>query len=284
MSFSSSYKHTNCSNVDHADKHQLIRADRKSIAPQPYSAIKCCSIAKHKALIRYIFNLSNLITAGENETLFFSGWCYILPHAQHFKAGCLVNTFSVRTHLKSQTVQFSLGFIFCRNTLSEVLCLLRGLPHRLLWLPAVLHRHAELSLHLLLQHPALQRAQEEASHPLGGDVQPADEPASSPLPDPPPVTVHTPPCDVDRWRHDIFTVQFVFFGLNQRKETHLSLLHWFLVHLGSRCPVRTKLGLVSRSQKAEFCLPARLEILAAGEGVKSNQALSSPVSCPCNFS
>lgn len=89
------------------------------------------------------------------------------------------------------------GCYFCRNTLSEVLCLLRGLPHRLLWLPAVLHRQAELGLHLLLQHPALQRAQEEASHPLGGDVQPADEPASSPLPDPLPAVVDTPPCDVD---------------------------------------------------------------------------------------
>lgn len=72
MSFSSSYKHTNGWNIHHTDKHQLIRADRKSIAPQPCSAIKFCSIAKHAALICYSFNLSNQITAGGNESNLFS--------------------------------------------------------------------------------------------------------------------------------------------------------------------------------------------------------------------
>lgn len=183
MSFVFSYKHTNCSNIYHTDKHQLIRADRKSIAPQPYSAIKFCSVAKHKTHIRYIFNLNNLITAGEINYYSFQSIC---------------PTFSVWMHLNIRKIQFLL-FLFCRNTLPKVLRLLWGLPHRLLWLPAVLHRQAKLSLHLLLQHPALQRAQEEASHPFGSDVQPADEPATSPLPDLLPAAAGTLPCDVN-WR------------------------------------------------------------------------------------
>lgn len=55
-----------------------------------------------------------------------------------------------------------------RDSLSEILRVLRRLPHRLLRLPAVLHRQAELGLHLVLQHAALQRPQEEAARPLGG--------------------------------------------------------------------------------------------------------------------
>lgn len=69
----------------------------------------------------------------------------------------------------------------CRDTLSEVLRLLRGLPHRLLRLPAVLHGQAELGLHLLLQHPALQRPQEEAPRSLSGNAGPPRRPADSSL-------------------------------------------------------------------------------------------------------
>ncbi|KAF3857501.1 hypothetical protein F7725_009360 [Dissostichus mawsoni] len=56
--------------------------------------------------------------------------------------------------------------------------------------PDVLHRQGELRVHLLLQHPPLQRAPEEAPHPLSGDVQSAFS-----LPHLPPAA--TPPCDVD---------------------------------------------------------------------------------------
>lgn len=83
--------------------------------------------------------------------------------------------------------------IIFRDTLSEIVCILGGLPHRLLWLPAVLHRQVEFSLHLLLQHPTLQRPQEEASHQLGGNDHPADEPASSSFP----ARTAAPPTDVD---------------------------------------------------------------------------------------
>lgn len=69
--------------------------------------------------------------------------------------------------------------------------LLGGVPHLLLWIPAVLHRQGELRVHLLLQHPPLQRAPEEAPHPLSGDVQSA---FSLPLPHLPPAAA--PPCDV----------------------------------------------------------------------------------------
>lgn len=47
-----------------------------------------------------------------------------------------------------------------RGALPQVLRLLRGLSHRFLWLPAVLHRQAQLGVHHLLQHAAVQRAEE----------------------------------------------------------------------------------------------------------------------------
>lgn len=81
--------------------------------------------------------------------------------------------------------QLRLVFL-CRDSLSEVVCVLRGVPHRLLRLPAVLHRPAELRLHLLLQHGALQRPPEEEARPVGGDVQPADEAGAAPRPELPP--------------------------------------------------------------------------------------------------
>lgn len=106
--------------------------------------------------------------------------------------------------------QIPVLFLSCRDTLSEVVRVLRGLPHRLLRLPAVLHRQIELGLHHLLQHAALQRPQEEASHQLSGDARPADEPASS-LPD-----TAAPSVDVD----DVATAAllysfFFFFQSNQ---------------------------------------------------------------------
>lgn len=52
----------------------------------------------------------------------------------------------------------------CRHPLSEVVRVVGGVSYCLLWLPAVLYRQAELRLHLLLQHAALQRAQKKASH------------------------------------------------------------------------------------------------------------------------
>lgn len=53
--------------------------------------------------------------------------------------------------------------------------IVRSMPHRLLRLPAVLHREAELGLHFLLQHSTLQRAQEEAARSLDGNAQPTNE-------------------------------------------------------------------------------------------------------------
>lgn len=50
------------------------------------------------------------------------------------------------------------------------------MPHRLLRLPAVLHRAGELRVHLLLQHAAVQRAPQEAPRPLGGAVRQAASP------------------------------------------------------------------------------------------------------------
>lgn len=71
-----------------------------------------------------------------------------------------------------------------------------GVSYRLLWLPAVLHRQAELRLHLLLQHAALQRAQKKASHLIRSSniqlaVTDTDAPPSGVLRD-------APPPDVDR--------------------------------------------------------------------------------------
>lgn len=118
---------------------------------------------------------------------------------------------------------------FCRNTLSEVLCLLWCLPHRLLWLPAVLHREAELSLHLLLQHPALQRAKEEAPRLVGSDAKLTDEPASSPPPDLFPAATDAPPADVDG------PTIFPLYSLSslvqtiEKKETSLCCIcFWFI--------------------------------------------------------
>lgn len=48
-----------------------------------------------------------------------------------------------------------------RGALPQVLRLLRGLSHRFLWLPAVLHQQAQLGVHHLLQHAAVQRASPE---------------------------------------------------------------------------------------------------------------------------
>ena len=121
--------------------------------------------------------------------------------------------------------KFRTLFVFlCRDTLSEILRLLRGLPHRLLRLPAVLHGPAELGLHLLLQHAALQRAQEEAPRPVGGDVEPADEPPS-PLPDLLPAAAVAPPGDVG-WRiPSHLSVQFASPSLG-----HLCVVFQFALH------------------------------------------------------
>lgn len=91
-----------------------------------------------------------------------------------------------------------------RDPLSEVMCLVRGVSHCLLRLSAVLHRQVELGLHLLLQHAALQRAQEEASCLIsGGDPRPTDNThALGLLPD-------APPPDVGRRSHLMSTVQSV---------------------------------------------------------------------------
>lgn len=71
-----------------------------------------------------------------------------------------------------------------------------GVSYCLLWLPAVLHRQAELCLHLLLQHAALQRAQEEASHPIrSSNIQLAVNNAVAP---PSSVLRDALPPDVDR--------------------------------------------------------------------------------------
>lgn len=85
----------------------------------------------------------------------------------------------------------------CRRPLSEVVRILWGVSYRLLWLPAVLHRQAELRLHLLLQHAAVQRALEEATRPIrSGSAQRADKHPDAP---PPPGGLrHAPPPDVDR--------------------------------------------------------------------------------------
>lgn len=48
-----------------------------------------------------------------------------------------------------------------RGALPQVLRLLGGLSHRFLRLPAVLHRQAQLGVHHLLQHAAVQRASPE---------------------------------------------------------------------------------------------------------------------------
>lgn len=73
---------------------------------------------------------------------------------------------------------------------------LGGVSYRLLWLPAVLHRQTELRLHLLLQQAALQRAPEEAAHPIrSGGVQRADDHPDAP---PPGGLRDAPPPDVDR--------------------------------------------------------------------------------------
>lgn len=69
-----------------------------------------------------------------------------------------------------------------------------GVSYRLLWLPAVLHRQAELRLHLLLQHAALQRAQEKASHLIrSSNIQLAVTDAEAP----PGVLCDAPPPDVE---------------------------------------------------------------------------------------
>lgn len=84
----------------------------------------------------------------------------------------------------------------CRHPLSEVVRLVGGVSHCLLWLPAVLYRQAELRLHLLLQHAALQRAQKKASHLIRSSniqltVNDTDAPPSG-------VSRDAPPPDVDR--------------------------------------------------------------------------------------
>ncbi len=140
-------------------------------------------------------------------------------NAQHFKTGHLASTCSFYdwTHLKPEnTVCF-----ICRNPLSEILRLLWRLPHRLLRLPAVLHQPAELSLHLLLQHAALQWAQEEASCPFSGDVQPTEDPASPPLAHRLPAAAVSPFCDVDWRSHHASAVQFVLIHPNHKKVRNL---------------------------------------------------------------
>lgn len=72
---------------------------------------------------------------------------------------------------------------WCRRPLSEVVCVVGGVSYRLLWLPAVLHRQDQLRLHPVLQHAALQRAQEAASPSLRSeDVQAADVHRRAPPP------------------------------------------------------------------------------------------------------
>lgn len=95
--------------------------------------------------------------------------------------------FSLRQHIASV---FS-----CRHPLSEVVRVIGGVSHCLLWLPAVLYRQAELRLHLLLQHAALQRAQKKASHLIrSSNVRPAVNNTDAPSG----VLRDAPPPDVDR--------------------------------------------------------------------------------------
>lgn len=56
----------------------------------------------------------------------------------------------------------------CRDPSPQGVRLIRGVSHCLLWLPAVLHRQAQLSLHLLLQQAALQWSQQETPRQLMG--------------------------------------------------------------------------------------------------------------------
>ncbi len=55
----------------------------------------------------------------------------------------------------------------CRDSLQEVVCVVGGVSDRVVGLSAVLHGEAELCLHHLLQHAALQRpsAQEKSGFP-----------------------------------------------------------------------------------------------------------------------
>lgn len=84
----------------------------------------------------------------------------------------------------------------CRHPLSQVVRLVGGVSYCLLWVPAVLYRQAELRLHLLLQHAALQRAQKKASHlSRSSNIQLAVKATDAA---PPGVSRDAPPPGVDR--------------------------------------------------------------------------------------
>lgn len=56
----------------------------------------------------------------------------------------------------------------CRDPSPQGVRVIRGVSHRLLRLPAILHRQDQLGLHLLLQQTALQRSPQETPHQLMG--------------------------------------------------------------------------------------------------------------------
>ncbi|KAL0202176.1 hypothetical protein M9458_000194, partial [Cirrhinus mrigala] len=70
------------------------------------------------------------------------------------------------------------------NSLQEVVCVVRGVSDRVVGLSAVLHGKAELRLHHLLQHAALQwpETQAESNVPRRALRQPLRRPAARPRP------------------------------------------------------------------------------------------------------
>lgn len=71
--------------------------------------------------------------------------------------------------------------VFFRNPLSKVVRVRRGLPHRLIRLPAVLHGPPQLGLYHLLQHATLQRPKEEEARPVCGRAKPTPGKNTAPL-------------------------------------------------------------------------------------------------------
>lgn len=67
------------------------------------------------------------------------------------------------------------------NPLSKVVRVRRGLPHRLIRLPAVLHGPPQLGLYHLLQHATLQRPKEEEARPVCGRAKPTPGKNTAPL-------------------------------------------------------------------------------------------------------
>lgn len=115
-----------------------------------------------------------------------SNWA-ISSHPRCTKLNICCN-FCLRQHIASV---FS-----CRHPLSQVVRVVGGVSYCLLWLPAVLYRQAELRLHLLLQHAALQRTQKKASHLVrSSDIQLAVTDTDAP---PSGVLCDAPPPDIDR--------------------------------------------------------------------------------------